>query len=1309
MNRQTIVVMISVLMLVCCCWSGSAVYLPDEGQNGNGNFWWHEDRPLVDENDQWGPHSINVDDAWDLDGDGELTNPGSSEVVVAVIDSGILINHEDLADMMWVNPREITDDASNDGRPGIEDADDDGDLKTDEDHDGYVPDDTGFWDSDCAVDDDENGFYDDINGASWVDIPGHVPPQHWKLPPTPSGAWNLQRRHGTLVAGTIAAVIDNNMGIAGVSQVSLMSLKILDGDSDGSEWSTLLPLMEAAIQYAMDHEADIIHTSMGWELDGTQQEVQDVEDLLDQAYNQGILIVACAGNIDRTHDDVWFPAWDPNVISVSGLQLDANWDLEYADYSCHDSNRVEMAAPSGNANDADEQIYQLGSFPQQYQMGWGTSVAAPHVTGVAALVMSVRPDLTNEEVRGILRAACVDVDDPNVQGDEGFDEFTGFGWLDAERAVEIARNYQSKDSFDDPMQPTSFNQWNVEMEVTMDVDSLGATHLIYTDFNGNYHLRYTMINRNGEEYGGGDVWITDFTDFQNDVREHDIYIDYINKVHITFVGDHANGIGDIFYTKRDFNGDELIPPTRVTNNNNVKHSPHVVANRNGEAFIVWSEQDPGTNDFDLWIAGYTGPPANRFLFAKLFDSVADQTAPQVDIWWDRDLTRAFMDVIWLDTRNDNGHVLKKLYWLQYDTSVKVISIGDNPPPTEDGIQIVRDDNFDIVEFSMCTEYYFEEEDPQAPRTGNTHFVWRTNAGNDEISYGRINREGTDLRSLDEYYVGTNNPHDLSIANCLNGDTYVVWIEGGNVRIQKTIDSSDYCYPVIGADYRTIISNTNVRDPVVIVENDDPQDNGNNPFLKCDDRIKIAWVVENIWGIYGDQANYITSRPIWRSTSTIGSNDCFRPDVDDPDVAFSSDGRMHVVYSYYNADLGQYMVRYKMWTATTVEGGYPNENNAAVSVDVNSIANDYDAIKPKIRTWHHEDTNGDQDEERLHILWLQEEDGTGVIYGRTYDTNGNALTNQKMIKSGIIIERGYDFDVNDDGDGYPTWNSDLEDQDTDDVFVTYVFATFGNLWVTKVDNDLQSNPKNRAITRATDESFHNPSLRINLQGDVYLVYEVAHTSGPSEIELAIYDDDNDVVISSSRISDNNVHSQSPDVILGRPVYRLDKGRDNLRNQYHQDDRLRERHYQKVHVTWVEEVDNSGDVDYQIVYRCYDSNGNAITIKKSLIGRIQSYTEGMNEDMGKPQIISDYQNNIHIVVGTDLYYFYSSTPPTYWYKIYYFKLDTVGNILISEEYVSKLGTHPVVEIKRNDETVVIWEDKSDTSKDTISYKSHYMLKN
>ncbi len=282
----------------------------------------------------WGMHNTGQEDGTpdaDIDApEAWLLQTGAPDVVVAVIDTGVDYDHEDLADNMWVNSGEIPEN---------------------------------------GLDDDGNGYVDDIHGWDWVSNDRDPDDDH---------------DHGSHVAGTIAGVGDNGIGVTGVVwNTQIMALKFLDSSGSGFLSDAIF-----AIDYATANGARVTNNS--WGGGGFSQAMFDS---IQAAGEANVLFVAAAGNSSNDNDaSSTYPAtYDlPGIISVAATtRLD-----ERAFFTNYGATTVDLGAPGAD----------IFSTKKQGTYGYfsGTSMAAPHVTGAVAMILGKNPLLTAAQVKAIL-------------------------------------------------------------------------------------------------------------------------------------------------------------------------------------------------------------------------------------------------------------------------------------------------------------------------------------------------------------------------------------------------------------------------------------------------------------------------------------------------------------------------------------------------------------------------------------------------------------------------------------------------------------------------------------------------------------------------------------------------------------------------------------------------------------------------------------------------------------------------------------------------------------------------------------------
>ncbi len=289
---------------------------------------------LMDNNDA----TIRASKAW------EITR-GSKEIIVAVIDTGMDVNHPDLRKNLWRNP----------GETGLDSK--------------------GRSKSTNGIDDDKNGFIDDVHGWNFVGNNHDLSDNHG---------------HGTHISGIIGAEGGNGIGISGVSpKVSIMVLKYYDPKS---RYNNNLLNTIRAIRYANQMNAKIINYSGGG-LEFSREEYLAVKESRDK----GILFVAAAGN-ERSNSDYkkYYPADYEleNIISVTALNTQANV-LNSSNYG---KNTVHIAAPGKNIH---------STLPGgKYGPMTGTSQATAFVSGVASLIYANNSSFQVEHVRNQILATA---------------------------------------------------------------------------------------------------------------------------------------------------------------------------------------------------------------------------------------------------------------------------------------------------------------------------------------------------------------------------------------------------------------------------------------------------------------------------------------------------------------------------------------------------------------------------------------------------------------------------------------------------------------------------------------------------------------------------------------------------------------------------------------------------------------------------------------------------------------------------------------------------------------------------------------
>lgn len=219
--------------------------------------------------------------------------------------------------------------------------------------------------------------------------------------------------HGTHVIGILGAVTNNRTGIAGVTwNNSILPIKVLDSEGAGSLYE-----VAAGIVWATDQGARVINLSLG-DAHNSQVLYQAVR----YAFERDVVLVAAAGN-DNVSQPM-YPAGYDEVLAVSAVNNQREKAI-FSNFGPH----IDVAAPGEHIP---------STFPaNQYVYMSGTSMACPHVAGLAALIRSVQPTLSNTQVMDILRSSTVDL------GPEGRDQYYGYGLIDSQVALTHSQNNET--------------------------------------------------------------------------------------------------------------------------------------------------------------------------------------------------------------------------------------------------------------------------------------------------------------------------------------------------------------------------------------------------------------------------------------------------------------------------------------------------------------------------------------------------------------------------------------------------------------------------------------------------------------------------------------------------------------------------------------------------------------------------------------------------------------------------------------------------------------------------------------------------
>lgn len=331
--------------------------------------------------EQWYLRKIQAPSAWE-----KVT--GSTNIKVAILDTGVFWKHSDLVDNIWVNTKEVPGD---------------------------------------GLDNDHNGYVDDANGWDFVDADNDPSPDFKDTNATKQGI-----NHGTIVAGILGAMGNNQRGITGLNwRVSMMPLRVLNSQGNGSTAT-----VERAIRYAIAQGADIINLSFvgpGYS-DLLYRAITD-------AYNKGILVVAASGNDptkvqDLDHDPLYpvcfvGPHGENIILGVAA----SNGLDERASFSSVGTTCIDITSPgTGFFSTTGYDPASPDALREYYSDGWsGTSVAAPLVSGVAALAKALDKNLTAQDLISLIRKNSDNIYDknPGLEGKMGQGRLNAYSVIQA--------------------------------------------------------------------------------------------------------------------------------------------------------------------------------------------------------------------------------------------------------------------------------------------------------------------------------------------------------------------------------------------------------------------------------------------------------------------------------------------------------------------------------------------------------------------------------------------------------------------------------------------------------------------------------------------------------------------------------------------------------------------------------------------------------------------------------------------------------------------------------------------------------------
>jgi subtilisin family serine protease len=383
---------------------------------------------------------IDMPEAWDI-------FTGSSQVVVAVIDSGVAYNHPDLRDNMWINPGEI---------PGN------------------------------GIDDDGNGYVDDVYGIAPA-MRGAEPGSGFS-----EGDPMDFNSHGTHVAGTIGAKGNNDRGVVGVNwDVQIMAINIGEGPAGFTEGAIVAGITYATMMKEQ-YGVNVVVSNNSW--GGGPPSIPILEAFRNQI-DASIVVVAASGNDDENNDAVPMYPSGYNLDGIISVGSSDHMDFRSA-FSNYGPLTVDLFAPGGfGTGDIENILSTVPVFdsPTGYNYKAGTSMAAPHVAGVVALVRGLAPEMSVLDVKELILSTV----DPKPQLENyvlsggrlnAFNALSAVKFSTVEGTVWQDRNANgARDEIDN-----GIADWTVYVDLNDNGDHEVDEPFAVTDADGNYVLRASL-------------------------------------------------------------------------------------------------------------------------------------------------------------------------------------------------------------------------------------------------------------------------------------------------------------------------------------------------------------------------------------------------------------------------------------------------------------------------------------------------------------------------------------------------------------------------------------------------------------------------------------------------------------------------------------------------------------------------------------------------------------------------------------------------------------------------------------------------
>lgn len=407
----------------------------------------------------WSLNAMQAPSAWD--------DAVGNGVTVAVIDTGFGLSHEDLVDRWHENQGEIGQTQTGDRCwTGVERSK-----------------------STNNCDDDNNGYVDDFKGWDFANIDNS--PMTGETNPDGQGV-----SHGTETAGLVGMTGNNAKGSATLGwDTTIMPLQALSDNGSGYTSSVI-----AAIYYAVDSGAEVINMSLGgYSLDPALQPA------IDYAYQNDVVVVAAAGNCGTGQESgcnpskpgaMAYPALNKHVISV-GATNSGNTKASFSSYGP----ALDVVAPGSGSIVAPlwQQNNQTSSYAGTL---YGTSFSSPYVASLVALVKSVRPDTTVDDITALVDGTAIKV---GSMSGSSYTEQYGHGLVNAEAILDVAQSLNAESSvptLDQEGSSVSQHGFTTSSMLGSGCNSLPNTYcsIKITNSQGDYerYLPYLLLDDNGQ-------------------------------------------------------------------------------------------------------------------------------------------------------------------------------------------------------------------------------------------------------------------------------------------------------------------------------------------------------------------------------------------------------------------------------------------------------------------------------------------------------------------------------------------------------------------------------------------------------------------------------------------------------------------------------------------------------------------------------------------------------------------------------------------------------------------------------------------